>query len=106
MMSANYSTTQETTHVQGAITPFCKILVPLDGAPLAEEALPVALAFAKRAGSEAKLVLLHASRVEVSVFAGGGGSEVPSVAQPKAEYLGGIAQRVKDEGVEIRVNAS
>jgi nucleotide-binding universal stress UspA family protein len=38
---------------------FQSILVPLDGSPLAEQAIPVALAIAERAGSKVRLVLVH-----------------------------------------------
>jgi len=38
---------------------FQSILVPLDGSPLAEEAIPIALAIAERARSKVKLVLVH-----------------------------------------------
>jgi nucleotide-binding universal stress UspA family protein len=38
---------------------FRSILVPLDGSPLAEQALPIAVAIAERARSKIKLVLVH-----------------------------------------------
>ena len=38
---------------------FQSILVPLDGSPLAEQAIPIALAIAERARSKVKLVLVH-----------------------------------------------
>ncbi|HJR15265.1 MAG TPA: universal stress protein [Gemmatimonadales bacterium] len=41
------------------ITPFRSVLVPLDGSPLAEQAIPLALEIAQRARSKVKLVLVH-----------------------------------------------
>lgn len=39
--------------------PFRSILVPVDGSALAEQAIPLALAIAERAGSQVRLVLVH-----------------------------------------------
>ena len=39
--------------------PFQSILVPLDGSPLAEQAIPIALAIAERAHSKLRFVLVH-----------------------------------------------
>jgi nucleotide-binding universal stress UspA family protein len=40
-------------------SPFRSILVPLDGSPLAEQAVPLASRIAERAGSKLRLVLVH-----------------------------------------------
>jgi nucleotide-binding universal stress UspA family protein len=39
--------------------PFRSVLVPLDGSPLAEQAIPLALAIARLARSKVRLVLVH-----------------------------------------------
>jgi nucleotide-binding universal stress UspA family protein len=93
------SSSEEIARRQGVPGPFGTILVPLDGTELAEEALPVALAFAKRAGPKGKLLLVHARRSEPAVPSRGGAFELPPSEQHKmAPYLGNIAQRVKAEG--------
>jgi nucleotide-binding universal stress UspA family protein len=103
MMSGSSSPTEEATNAQRVTPPFCKILVPLDGSPLAEEALPVALAFAKHAGASGKLVLVHARRVELPAFSRGGAKEMPLTAPSQIPYLGRIAQDVREQGVEVEV---
>ena len=40
-------------------SPFRTILVPLDGSPLAEQAVPLAASIAQRAGSKLRLILVH-----------------------------------------------
>jgi nucleotide-binding universal stress UspA family protein len=74
-----------------------KILVPLDGSPLAEAALNKAVALAKDAGA-ASIVLVRAT--EASTIAGGDPIEAQvAVVKEAEEYLEGIAARVRAEGV-------
>jgi nucleotide-binding universal stress UspA family protein len=67
------------------------LLVPLDGSPFGEQALPLALGVARRAGAALELVHVH--------------SPVPSHGPPdldeqarqaKSAYLGGVANRLAD----------
>jgi nucleotide-binding universal stress UspA family protein/rubrerythrin len=75
---------------------FNRILVPLDGSPLAEQALPHAIVLARRA--KAELLLTRA------VQAGGGLGRDWVHAQKKAteeadEYLGGLRDRLLADGL-------
>ena len=47
--------------VAGKRRPFKAILVPLDGSPLAEQVIPLALEIARAARSKLRLVLVHQS---------------------------------------------
>lgn len=79
-----------------------KILVPLDGSPLAELALPRAVELARESG--ATLELLRA--VEVHTFPGTDPTEAQvKVVKEGETYLSEVADRLKAEGVE-RVETS
>jgi nucleotide-binding universal stress UspA family protein len=74
-----------------------RILVPLDGSSLAEAALPKAVEFVKR-GSGGRLVLVRA--VEPATMPGGVGTGAQVAAiNEAAEYLGGVAERLQNQGV-------
>lgn len=67
------------------------ILVPLDGSPLAEQALPLAAAVAKTANADLRLARVHKPTQH-------GGREVhaKSVADAEQTYLAGVAGRLKE----------
>lgn len=73
---------------------FRSILVPLDGSLLAEQALPMALAVAERAGSRVKLVLVHQPLL---LMESGPSYARVELAMRKAdrEYLRSVVSRLK-----------
>ena len=85
------------------ISPFRSILVPLDGSPLAEEAVPLASRLAQGAGSKLRLVLVHqlppppldpaAAKLFTSI----------ELATRKAErgYLRAIQARLREGGARL-----
>jgi nucleotide-binding universal stress UspA family protein len=84
-------------------SPFRSILVPLDGSPLAEQALPLASHIARRAGSKLRLVLAHqlppapldplAAKLFTSI----------ELATRKSEraYLRGIQAKLREGGIRL-----
>jgi nucleotide-binding universal stress UspA family protein len=86
--------------------PFRSVLVPLDGSPLAEQAIPLALAIARAARSTVRLVLVHRSlpppfyeesaKLYVSI----------ELAMRKAgrDYLRGLAGRLRERS-GLRISA-
>ncbi len=102
MISNVQATKQVRFTAQGELAPYSRILVPLDGAELAEEALPAARAFALRAGATGKLILLRVSRVEYLVYSRGGPFEVPpGLHQEIDAYLTRMAAEVKAQGFPV-----
>jgi nucleotide-binding universal stress UspA family protein len=73
------------------------ILVPLDGSPLAEAALPLASAIAARAG--ARLTLVHAARYR-TLFRNVDAEQVRVIASGE-DYLAGIAAGLRSMGVAV-----
>lgn len=83
--------------------PFRTVLVPLDGSPLAEQAVPLAARLAQRAGSKLRLVLVHqlpsapldavAAKLFTSI----------ELATRKAErgYLRAVQARLRDGGTRL-----
>ena len=71
------------------------VLVPLDGSPLAEQAIPLAQAIAERAGCKLKLVLVHEPLI---VMEPGPDYTKVELALLKAdrEYLKSVAARLRD----------
>lgn len=75
-----------------------RILVPLDGSPLAERALPYAETLARRTG--ARLVLLRT--VEAHALTVRGRSEARGALMIEAEtYLDGVAARLRERGFSV-----
>jgi nucleotide-binding universal stress UspA family protein len=72
------------------------ILVPLDGSPLAEQALPFALAVAKRANANLRLARVHRPTPHA-------GREVhaKAVAATEQAYLDSIADRLRPIGAHV-----
>jgi len=102
MISQVPSTKQVPFRTEEGLSPFGRVLVPLDGSPLAEEALPMAIAFAQRAGPNGKLILLRVSKVEYLVYSRGGPFEVPSGVQEEIDaYLTRMEQAIKAQGVPV-----
>ena len=76
-----------------------RILVPLDGSPLAEAALAPAIALAERFGAEVFLV----RTIRVPVFPGAAPGPAQGDAQREAEgYLEHVTSRVKSAGVAVQ----
>jgi nucleotide-binding universal stress UspA family protein len=73
------------------------ILVPLDGSPLAESALPIASALAKRCG--ASLALVRAAYYD-SQLSDVGGDHYRAVAEAEA-YLNQLLERLSAEGLAV-----
>lgn len=71
------------------------ILVPLDGSPLAEAALPEAVEMAESSGAE--LLLLRAAQVHSLPGVDPTDAQV-KVVQEAEEYLAGVADRLADLG--------
>ncbi len=102
MISQTPSTNQIPFKTAGGLPPYGRILVPLDGSKLAEEALPTALAFVQRAGANGKLILLRVSKVEYLAYSRGGPFEVPTGVHEEIDaYLTRIEQEAKAQGVPI-----
>lgn len=72
-----------------------KILVPLDGSPLAETALPEALDLARQGGGT--LILLRA--VEAHTIVGNLMDAQVEVVREAEEYLEGVAARLRGQGM-------
>ncbi len=94
------------SHWEGGVT-VSKIIVPLDGSPLAESVLPYVEHLAKRLSLE--VILARAVDVGGIFAADFGFSTVPGaediVAEIKAdatEYLKGVAERLTDRSVTVR----
>jgi nucleotide-binding universal stress UspA family protein len=78
----------------GELTVFRTILVPLDGSRLAEQALPLALPLARRAGSALRLALVHRPD------SGGPQADVAAFRAQQA-YLEQTAHRIRQLGVPL-----
>jgi nucleotide-binding universal stress UspA family protein len=75
---------------------FTKILVPLDGSAMAEEALPMAVGLARAHG--ATLLLLRAA--EASTFPGVDPTEAQVKVTTEADgYLGAVSARLAADGI-------
>lgn len=104
MISHIPSSNQVSFNTDGGLPPYGRILVPLDGSKLAEEAVPAAIAFAQRAGTNGKLILLRVSKEDYLVYSRGGPFEVPShVHQEIDTYLTSVEQEVKAQGIPVEV---
>jgi nucleotide-binding universal stress UspA family protein len=102
MISHAARTTQLPTETQADLLPYSRILVPLDGSALAEEALPPAIAFAQRAGANGKVILLRASVIECIISSRGGPVAVPiGVHQEIDAYLAGLEAAIRAQGVAV-----
>src|SRR5262245_2422253 len=78
---------------------FKKVLVPLDGSPFGEHALPLALSIARRAGAGLQLVHVH-QPVSTVYVEGAALLDAELEAQLKAEqqsYLDSVARRLVQE---------
>lgn len=75
-----------------------RLLVPLDGSPLAETALPAAAALAQATG--ATLLLLRAA--EAHTFPGGDPTDAQvKVVREAEEYLASVAEKLRGDGVTV-----
>jgi nucleotide-binding universal stress UspA family protein len=82
---------------------FRTILVPLDGSPLAEQALPLARRIAERAGSKLRLALVHQIPAPPLDSATGKLFTSIELATRKAErtYLRSLQAKLRQEGVRL-----
>src|SRR5512138_2514691 len=82
---------------------FRTILVPLDGSPLAEQALPLARRIAERAGSKLRLALVHQIPLPPLDAAGAKLFTSLELASRKAErsYLRGLQAGLRQQGVRL-----
>jgi nucleotide-binding universal stress UspA family protein len=102
MISQTPSTNQVSFKTPGGLPPYGRILVPLDGSALAEEALPPAIAFAQRAGANSKLILVRVSKAEYLVYSRGGPFEVPTGIHEEIDaYLTRMEQEIKAQGIPV-----
>ncbi len=86
------------------LPPCRRILVPLDGSALAEEALAVATIFVQRAGKLGKLMLLRVSQMEYLPYSRSGPVEVPGGIHPEIDaYLTHLEEQVRAEGIAVEV---
>jgi nucleotide-binding universal stress UspA family protein len=83
-----------------------RIVVPLDGAPLAEQALPHAVAQAGQFGAEVVLVKVL-ERLRDVVFSAPAAVEAAEErsAQLAREYLEGVAAGMRQQGIAVQVAA-
>jgi nucleotide-binding universal stress UspA family protein len=87
---------------EGGLPPYTRILVPLDGSELAEEALPAAISFAQRAGENGKVILLRVSGAESVIYSRGGPFEIPTGVHEEIDaYLTQIQEKVKVQNVPV-----
>jgi nucleotide-binding universal stress UspA family protein len=70
------------------------LLVPLDGSPLAEQALPLALEIAERANASVRLVHVHPPGMPGGSGPGSDPRPESAVRESEQAYLNGAAQRV------------
>ncbi len=102
MISHVPSSNQTPFTARGELPPFGRILVPLDGSKLAEEALPTAIAFAHQAGANGKLILVRVSRAGSIIYSRGGPFEVPSEVYEEIDaYLKKVEQEVAGQRVPV-----
>lgn len=102
------------------LNPLCRVIVPLDGSALAEQALPLATELARRAG--ATVTLLTSIHWATRLFGANPGLVDPTsldhraLAHPYAqayltevadeqahEYLDGLRQRLAEQGLTVQV---
>jgi nucleotide-binding universal stress UspA family protein len=102
MISHIPATNQVPFKTEGGLPPYGRILVPLDGSKLAEEALPAAIAFAQRAGAAGKLILVRVSQAGYMIYSRGGPFEVPLGEHKEIDtYLSKIEKEVNAQGVPV-----
>ncbi len=104
MISQNPSTNQASYTTASGPPPYGRILVPLDGSKLAEEALPAAIAFVQRAGTSGKLLLLRVSWKDYIIYSRGGPFEVPGAADEEIDtYLAQKEEAVLAMGIPVEI---
>src|SRR4051812_20464728 len=79
------------------------IMVPLDGSPAAEAAIPWAVYLAKKTGSAVRLVGVHAPPAVLLDGETLVGSVVPddSIRQRETDYFAGVQARIAADGVAV-----
>jgi len=82
---------------------FRTILVPLDGSPLAEQALPLARRLAERAGSKLRLALVH--QIPAAPLDPGAAKLFTSIElstrKSERSYLRSLQAKLRQEGVRL-----
>ena len=80
-----------------------RILLPLDGSPVAEQALPYAVAQAKRFGAELILLRVVEPFPHVRGLSAGDLSRIKrQTAEWSRTYLERLAHRVREEGIAVQ----
>ncbi|HEY8259329.1 MAG TPA: universal stress protein [Gemmatimonadales bacterium] len=82
-------------------TIFQSILVPLDGSPLAEQAVPLAAGLARRAGSKLRLALVHQRLAAAHNDAAAATSLELAARKSEHAYLHGFADTLRAGGTEV-----
>jgi nucleotide-binding universal stress UspA family protein len=90
MRRAYYSTLRTMTN------PIRSIVLPLDGSPLAEQAIPFAQAIAQRARAKLKLVLVHEPTLLMEPGAGYAKLEL-AMQKADREYLKSVTARLREQ---------
>src|SRR5713226_5882609 len=76
---------------------FRSLLVPLDGTPFGEQALPLAISVARRTGATIHLVHVHIPPSD---------SEKTAREGEEGTYLDGVAERVANRAPDIRLGTA
>ena len=84
-------------------TIYRRILLPLDGSPLAEQAMPHAIAQAERFQGELILLKVLPPLPERSMSSPGRRQAEDLSAQLAREYLEGVAAGIRDQGIAVQV---
>lgn len=83
---------------------FARLLVPLDGSELAEEALPVAIALAQRAGTSGTILLAQIRRITPILYSVGNQFDVrPENLSESDAYLAEMGEASLAQGVPAEV---
>jgi nucleotide-binding universal stress UspA family protein len=92
--------TAAVTQPKGGVIMYRTILVPLDGSPFSERALPMALSFARPLGS--RLILTRAAAATTFPGADATDAQVEAVREAR-DYLAGVVASLSGEGVEVEI---
>ncbi len=83
---------------------YSRVLVPLDGSALAEEALPVAIALAQQAETTGKVILLPLHLTECIISSRDGPVAVPAVVSQGIDaYLAQLEAGIQAQGVAVEI---
>src|SRR5215472_13367559 len=104
MISQESFATKTPTMIPIDHLPYRRILVPLDGSALAEEALPVAMALFQHAEPGGKVILLGVHVTECIISSRGGPVAMPAVVPEEINaYLARLETTLRARGVLVEV---